>query len=200
MEINEQSAIEDIAFIRKVISDSKNIITENGIDFITWGIIVVIGLTYTYLDIIHNFSLGNAYTWFILIGIGWVYSITRNIKRHSGKRVRTLSGKILGATWFSLGITATIMGFVGPMSGAYDGVYISPLISLILGSAYLISGVILNRFWISLLSIFWWLGAVYMFLMPDLNSLLVMASMMLLFQVVPGIILYVESQKAKETE
>ena len=200
MDINEQSAMADIAFIRKVISDSKNVITENGVDFIIWGLIVVIGLTYTYLDIVYKFTLGNAYTWFILIGIGWVYSIVRNIKRHSKKRVRTLSGKILGATWFSLGVSATILGFVGPMSGAYDGVFISPLIALILGSAYLISGVILNRFWISLLSVCWWLGAVYMFLMPDLNSLLVMASMMLLFQVVPGIVLYIESKKVKDTD
>ncbi len=198
MAMNEQTAMEDLAFIRKVMSDSKIIITGNGIDFIIWGIIVVVGLVYTYLDVVFDFSFGNAYTWFILVGAGWIFSLVKNMKYFKRTKVSSLSGKILGATWFSLGISATIFGFVGTLSGAYSGVYISPMIATVLAMAYLISGVVLNRFWFSMLSVCWWLGAIYMFIFPYLHSLIVMASMMLTFQVVPGIVLYMESKKSGE--
>jgi hypothetical protein len=184
------SAQEELSFIKKVIEDSKKILIMDGKDFIIWGIITALGLLITYFAIItKQYSLID-WTWFILIGLGWVYAFFSNIKRAKKQKTRTFAGKIMGAIWFSMGIAATILGFIGGGSGAINGIFISPAISTVVGVAYFLSGIVYGSKWMTGLSVGWWLGAVYMFLFPGIYSLLIMAGMMLLFQIIPGIVLY----------
>jgi hypothetical protein len=187
---SQNNALEDLAFIKQVISDSKKTVLDSGTGFIIWGIIVVTGLLYTYFDVIFDLSWDNDIIWFILIGGGWFYTIWTSIIQGKKRKVSTLSGKILGAVWLSSGIAMTILGFVGTFTGAYNGVYISPLISTVLGVAFLISGVLFEQNWISYLSIAWWAGAIYMFSFPTIHVLLIMALMMLFLQVLPGVLMY----------
>jgi hypothetical protein len=184
------TALEDLAFIKQVIGDSKKTVLDNGTGFIIWGLLIVTGLLYTYIDVIAKLQLNNDIVWVILIGGGWVYSIWSNIRYSKKRKVSTLSDKILGAVWVSAGIAMTILGFVGTFAGAYGGVYISPLISTVLGIAFFISGVLFEQSWISYLSAAWWAGAIYMFIFPSIHTLLIMALMMLFIQVLPGVLMY----------
>ncbi len=188
METN--SALEELSFIKKVIEDSKKILIIDGKDFIIWGIIAALGLLTTYVAIIIKKYFLIDWSWFILIGIGWLYAFFSNFKKAKARKTRTFAGKIMGAIWFSMGIAATILGFIGGGSGAIQGVFISPSICTVVGVAYFLTGIVYGSKWITGLSIGWWLGAIYMFLFPGLYSLLMMTGMMLVFQIIPGIILY----------
>ena len=103
----------------------------------------------------------------------------------------------MGSVWIAFGISATILGFVGTVSGAYHGVFISPLIAVLLGTAFLVCGVLYGKSWVSYLSIGWWGGAIAMFFMHNLETLLVMIGMLILFQVIPGLVLYREFKKER---
>lgn len=82
-----------------------------------------------------------------------------------------------------------MFGFIGTLSGAYNPVYICPIISTLLGVSYFTSGEIQQIKWLKFISFGWWAGATYTFLFASIHTLIIFAGMMICFQVIPGIIL-----------
>jgi len=193
--MDEKKALEEISYIKEIMQDSRKAFVDNGVGYIIWGVIIVLGLMSSYFMIINRIENSYGLNWIVLIAFGWGYSFFMGIRHKKRQRSTTLAGKILAAVWFSSGIAMTIIGFIGSTSGGVKGVFVSPVISVILGIAYFVSGVVYGSRWITLLSIGWWAGATLMFYWPGMQVLWIMSLMMILFQVLPGIILY---QRAKE--
>lgn len=187
--MDDKSALEDLQFIRKVIEDSKRAMAYNGMDYIIWGILVIIGMIIMYVLIMNQIYFNYVWFWLGLVSIGWFYSFL-NRDKSKGKLSRSFSSKIVSSVWLSSGIGMTLLGFVGPFSGAIKPLFISPVLSVILGIAYFVTGNIFESRWMSYLSVGWWGGAVIMFFFPGIHSLFIMAMMMLFFQTIPGIIMY----------
>ena len=74
MESSKTNPAEDLAYIRQIMNDSKNIIIDNGMGFVIWGILVVIGLTITYAKIQFEWLIDTRIVWAVLIGAGWLYT------------------------------------------------------------------------------------------------------------------------------
>lgn len=188
--MQESTAQQELSFIKKIMEDSRRIIVDDGLDFIFWGIVASTGLIITYLLIITEKWEYIKWTWIVLIAIGWIFSISRGIKREKKKTAFTFTGKILSVTWAACGITMTIIGLIGIFTEAIKGIYISPSVSLVLGIAYAVTGTVYKNKWIASLSIGWWIGSIFMFVLPGIHNILMMAIMMLVFQIIPGITLY----------
>jgi len=188
--MKETEAKNELEFIKNVMEDSRKIIVDDGKNFIFWGIIAALGLITTYILIVEKFGEYIKWVWVVLIAIGWIYTITIHLKKEKKRRVRTFAGKILSVTWFSCGLTMTIIGIGGSFSGAISGVYIFPTISIVTGIAFAITGTVYNDKWFALLSAGWWLGGIVMFFYPGIHSILMMALMIIFFQITPGIVLY----------
>jgi hypothetical protein len=198
--MQESTAQEELSFIKKIMEDSRRIIVDDGLDFIFWGIVASAGLIITYSLIITEKWEYIKWTWIVLIAIGWIFSISRGIKRGNKRTALTFTGKILSVTWAASGITMTIIGLLGIFTEAIKGVYISPSISLVLGIAFAVTGTVYKNKWIGSLSIGWWAGAIFMFVFPGIHNILIMAIMMLVFQTIPGIILYNRYKKELNSE
>jgi hypothetical protein len=194
--MDEQTALDEIKFIKKIIEDSKRTTIDDGKGYIFWGVIVTIGLLASYLTVVLNLQIGFGWVWIVLISFGWIYTI---ISYYTGNKTKSgessYAGKLLSNIWLSCGIAMTIIGFVGVFSGAIDGDFVSPLLSSILGIGFFMSGFVYDLNWVKFLSLGWWTGAAIMFIFPGLHSVLIMAFMMLAFQVVPGIIIYNKFKK-----
>lgn len=188
--MQESTAQQELSFIKKIMEDSRRIIVDDGLDFIFWGIVASTGLIITYLLIITEKWEYIKWAWIVLIAIGWIFSISRGIKREKKKTAFTFTGKILSVTWAACGITMTIIGLIGIFTEAIKGIYISPSVSLVLGIAYAVTGTVYKNKWIASLSIGWWIGSIFMFVLPGIHNILMMAIMMLVFQIIPGITLY----------
>lgn len=193
--MTELNAQQELAFIKKVMEDSRRIICDDGKSFIFWGILISIGMLVTYLKIAMDWGVHLGWFWPVLIGFGWIVTIYVEVRADKKRSSKTFAAKILGSVWISCGIAMTILGFVGSISGAYNGVFISPLISVVLGIGYLLTGVIYGKRWVSLLAIGWWFGALFMFYLQNLETLLIMTGMMIFLQTIPGIMLYKESKR-----
>lgn len=195
--MNQSEQLDDLLFIKKIITDSQRIIAEDGHSLIFWGILVVIGQIVTYT--IFKFQLFVnyfAFVWPILVGFGWIYTIILNIKKYGKQKTYTFAGKIMGALWRGVGIAAMVLGFVPALTGAINsGAYINPLICSVMGVGYMVSGYLYGKNWLSYLSYIWWAGSIYMFWFPYLHTLLLMAAMMTCLTIVPG--LYLRSQYKK---
>lgn len=194
-EIDTKQAESEIALIRKIMEDSKRIAVSDGKDFIFWGILVLAGVVVMYYMLIKQVYGYIGLLWGIDILLGWMTSLTMHFREEKKKKVRTFAGKVLGALWISCGIAMTLIGFIAGMTGQVSGWAIFPMIGIILGIAYFVSGIIYGYSWVNYLSIGWWGGSVFMLIYPGIHSLLVFALMMTLFQIVPGIILYLKWKK-----
>lgn len=193
--MENQTALEDLQYIRKVIENSKRALVYNGRDYIFWGILVIIGLISTYALIEYQVYFNYFWIWLALVAVGWIFSLIGSKKSKVGMP-RTFSDRIVGSVWLSTGIAMSILGFIGPVSKAFHPVFISPLLSVVLGTAYFITGNIFESRWFTYLSIGWWAGAMVMFFFPGAHSLFIMALMMLFFQTIPGIVLYKKYKQA----
>lgn len=192
--MDEQKALEELSYIKQIMQDSRKTVVDNGIGYITWGIIIVMGLMSSYFMIVNKIKNNYELNWIILIGIGWIFSFVSARKDRKYKST-TMAGKILAGIWFSSGIAMTIVGFVGPVSGGIKGVFVSAVISIILGVAYFVSGIVYGSRWITLLSIGWWAGAILMLFWPGMQVFWIMSLMMIFFQIIPGLFLYQQAKK-----
>lgn len=193
--MNEETAFEELAFIKKVIDDSRRKVIEKGLGSIVWGVLVLLGLLSTYLMLINKIYLDTPWNWIILVGIGWLYTFLEVRKTKRNNRRNSFTEKIIAALWFSSGLSMTLFGFIAPLSGAIDGVFICPMISVVLGIAYFVSGFLYDSKWFSMLAFGWWIGAIIMFFYPGRQVFLIMSLMLILLQIVPGIIFYVKYRK-----
>ena len=195
--INAQS---ELAFIKKVIADSRTAIIDDGKELIVWGLLVVIGMLTMYFAMQFDYKISKLLLWATLIGIGCVYTTVNYFQSRKKKRFATFGGKILGSLWLGCGIVMTIIGFIAPFTGAVKPWAIVPMTSLVIGVGYLVTGVIHDDRWTRLSAIGWWLGAIVMLLWPGYYMFLLFAAMMIVFQIFPGIKLYHQwkSQHASE--
>jgi hypothetical protein len=197
--MTELNAHQELAFIKKVMEDSRRIICDDGKSFIFWGILISFGMLITYLKVAGDWGINLGWFWPVLIALGWIGTMAVELKAKKKRATSTFAARILGSVWISCGVAMTILGFAGSLTNAYNGVFISPIISVVLGIGYLITGVIHGKKWVSLLSIGWWLGALLMFYLQNLETLLIMTGMMIFLQTIPGILLYKESKRELTT-
>ena len=197
-ETSEQikKAEEEISVIKKIMEDSKKAIVYNGWHYIYWGAIVTAALITNYLMVLNRVSVNSqGMLWFISMTAAAILEGIIERRRDKQIKVKTFAGKLLNTLWSASGICMFILGFAGTISGAYNAIMIFPLISIVLGSAYLISGVIQQVKWLSVISLFWWGGALVLLLLPGIHSMLVFAAMIMCFQVTPGVIMFVQSKR-----
>ena len=196
--MDQIDAQQELAFIRKVILDSRRVAVDNGLDYIVWGLLVSLGMFATILLERLNVR-GTAYLvlWIAVMGGGWVFSLVRHMRERSVERVRTMAGTILNTLWLGCGIVIMMLIFVGgPLMKADP----SPAIAAVLGIGFLVSGVLLDFVYFKVSAVCWWLGSAAMFCLNSpwakamnlyaLSDIMLFGIMMILFQVVPGVILY----------
>ena len=191
--MNKNEAQDELAFIKKVIIDSKKIIVDDGRFYIVWGILVVIALAFEYVVVSFELPFDAVWGWLGFIVPGWLASLWFVFKRRSWPRAKTFAGKILLAVWGACFIAMSILGFVGYFSGAV--VSVAPFLATVMGIGYFLSGIVLNHSWIRNLAFGWWSGAIVMFLWSGSHNRLLFGVMMILFQILPGILLYYKWKK-----
>lgn len=195
--MDEKTAFDEIQFIKKVIEDSRKSMSYNGLDYIIWGIIVIVGLLIQYFALLSHIYFSCFWIWLVLIPVGWAFSIV-NGKYKKEKLPHTFAGRIIVSVWGAIGVAMTLLGFIGVMTGGIKPMFIAPVLSVSLGTGYYITGKIIEAKWISNIALGWWIGAVVLFFYPGIHSILIMALMMLFFQTIPGIIIYRKYKKEQE--
>lgn len=185
-----QKAEFEISYIKQLMEDSRRSLAENGMGYIIWGVLIVIGILFNYLRIIDVIEINTLYTWIAVIGLGWIITIFSVKKDRKTVKVSSLGYEVLGGIWASAGVIMTAIGFLGTMTKTIGGYAILPMMSCVLAMAFFVSGIVYKEKFIRLAGVGWFLAAVVFFLWHSVHTLLVFAILMVLFQVVPGIYFY----------
>src|SRR5580692_12679480 len=89
---------DELQYIRKIIADSRAAFVEDGKPYIMWGLIVAIGMSFTYFSALTGRDIGVGWAWLVLILFGWgsiIYYMFQ--KRKQAKRVQSFVDRIQGA-------------------------------------------------------------------------------------------------------
>jgi hypothetical protein len=183
-------ARQELVFIKKVIQDSRTAVVDNGIEYIVWGALVALGMFGT-VALVRLGAAGGRVTlalWAGIMGVGWAFSLIRHHRHRRRAPAETLAGRLLGAIWLGCGVAIMLFLFVhGPVRHADP----CPPIAAVLGIGFFLSGMLMDFMPLRWSGICWWLGsAALLFLRPMTAELLFFGLMMIVFQVVPGVILY----------
>lgn len=193
---------EELAFIRKVILDSRRAMIENGKPYIYWGCVVAFMMTLTYIEALLGRPLigGNYYiTGWLWLGFGVLFggmSIAWSKKTDKDKQVKSFADRLAGAIWAACGGTLGLLlitVFVGRSIDPQldiDPLLVCPLVSFILGIAYYLSAIVNDLPWMKWIATAWWVGAVGMFFIHSVHVLGIYAAMIICFQVVPGLVMH----------
>ncbi len=183
-------ARQELAFIKKVIADSRTAISDDGKGLIVWGVLVTIGMVIMYVSFQLDYNFSKILLWAALIGLGWAYTLGHEMQRGRKKRFSTFGGRILGSVWLGCGIVMTVIGFLSPVTEAVKPWAIIPIASLVIGIGYLVTGVVHDDRRIRVYSLGWWLGGIVMLLWPGYYMFLLFGAMIIVFQIFPGVRLY----------
>jgi hypothetical protein len=186
---------QELAYIRKIINDSRTSAAEDGIPYIVWGVIVALGMLANYFEVQYQVDLKAGYIWIALILAGWGSTFWYVRRNKRDPRPKSFADKLQGAIWGACGSTIGMIVLVFavhitalPGSGI-NPMYTCSIASFILGIAYYLSGYALEILWLRYIGYAWWLGAIVQYYFVGIHIFLMYAAMLLLFQVIPGIIL-----------
>lgn len=192
------SAHDELAYIRQIIDNSRLAFVEDGKPYILWGILVALGMTVTYISAVQDYDYGTGYVWVGLTLFGWSYVAWYSRHKQKTQRARSILDRIQSAVWGAIGSSIgllILLIFLGHAYGSAElpGInpfYICSLTAILIGIGYFLSGIANELTWLRNIAFAWWAGAIVMYLWPSVHVLGLYALMIVLFQVVPGIVLY----------
>lgn len=194
---------EELTMIRKLMADSRGEIADDGKPSILWGMIVFLGLVYTYYEA-YNPELGiSGWVWMGLCVCGWIYMFGWVSQKQKRQPARTFAGRVRGAIWGAVGVSITLFIFSVMASDFFDPVvefhplFITYVISILLGIGYYVSGILYEIPWLRWVGIAWWATSPVYIFWPGVHSLLIFAGAELVLQVLPGILLLKKYRSAQ---
>jgi hypothetical protein len=196
--MNEKEAMENLEMIKKMIEETKKTVAYSGDIFILWGVLGLLACLGTYVLVFFRLYQYIFINWVGLMTIGFAYSIYRGVTQEKKEKIITFSTKALGYTWFALGITLMLLGFVAPLAGVYSSYHMIPaIIAIVIGAGCFISAQLYQWKLLTWLSLLWWGAGIGMMFLKTDSSLLVFAFLIILGYLVPGFILQANYKKQK---
>src|SRR5690349_8422522 len=135
--INLTQSETELETIKKIMEDSRRVITDNGWHYILWGLVVTCALLASYIKVLGMVSAKYyGMMWFILMISTWIAETIIEKRKNRKAAPKTFGGKLLSSLWSAAGVCMFIFGFVGTITGAYNPGFICPMISTVLGVTY----------------------------------------------------------------
>lgn len=188
--MNKDKVYDEIAFIKKVMADSQQAILDNGRIYILWSSLALLVIIVKYLKTLLGFQFSNIWIGITVTVLGVL--LTYRLKKQAtvNKHVKTFSQKILEGTWLAWGLSILILVIVGYLSGGIENRAIPAIIASIMGSGQYVSGIASNNSLLRNGAFGWWIGAVLLFLLPGEYAIALLGVMLIIFQMLPGVIIY----------
>jgi hypothetical protein len=190
--MNENSAHEDIAFIRRTIEQGRQAAGTWSADTLVWGVAIAAGYLGTYAEINGLWSVNARWLWVACILLPWLYSLRRLGGRLVGVQSSPACSPMtltLRRLWLGCGIALSILGFTCLAVGARDTWWMNPVVAGVLGLGFFVSSFLCNLAWMRWVAVAWWIGELAMVLWHGAESFLLMAALMLALFALPGLVL-----------
>ncbi len=187
--MNHNQIQQEISIIKSMIEKTRKETAESGYLFIFMGIasaIFVLVISLLELYRLNRWVLPAMITLTIINGIIGYLVVTKAAKQ---ERVKTYPKTVVLSLWVICGMTLLMMTFLFPFLKVYPFRALGTLVSLILGIAVFMTGIIYEMRFILWFSLAWWIGACLMALIEGKFRFLIMIATIIIGWIIPGIIL-----------
>ena len=184
-------AADDLAFIRKIMDESRAFAEVGGKPFIRWGLLTSGGMLATWAIAtrllptpINSIWL----VWGLVLAAGAVMSVLQS-KRTAQQAAHHPSQAHIGAVWAALGISMVLLFFPGQFFGVIKPLSIPAIAASMLAIGVFMTGQLAQITWLRNLSFAWWLASAAMLAWPGVHTFLWYGLLILALYVVPGLAL-----------
>jgi len=188
--MDRKKAFEELSFIKKVMEDSQSVLFENGKILIVWSLFALLAVAAKVFKDFAGLKASNLVIYIPILLIGCVYAAYSKKRAYSHMGGTTYATKAMESIWVAFLISTFILGIVGYVSGGIRPMAVAPAIAVLFGFNQYMSGVLSNRRWISMLAFGWWISSVILFLRPSEHAVIFIGILLILFQLIPGILVY----------
>jgi hypothetical protein len=195
--MTESEAADDLAFIKRIMKESRQLIVDDGRYYILWGLLSVALTGLSYLIAGYGMARLIPYLWgipFAVLGILGALMGRRERKR----RPRGMAGNFIAAIWLCVMFLSFALIAHAAVSRRLELSPMMGLVSIALAAGFTLSAFVMRSKAFGTLSLSWWLGGVLLPLAGGYTAPLYLAGMILLFEVLPGFIMLSAAKKAKK--
>lgn len=187
--MDETARSHDLTAIRRLMEESQCGVYESGKHYVLWGVLMAAGLCLTYVTL--DAAPGAIpWIWGACLTLAWVANLWLGSHEAARAPVDSLVTRTLAGIWVGCGVGMTLIGVLGLYTGAVRPGALPAVIASVLGAGYFASSFAYRSVAVRALGAAWWLGAIGLFFWPGPPALLVLAGLLLVLQVVPGVVFY----------
>jgi len=183
----QQSAQENLAYIRRVMEETRSLAMDFSYYFILFGAIVIFGTVTSYLLVAVSRWPLIPWMWVLVMGSGMVVAMFRS--RRIDRQVNSLIRRLLVATWVMVLVMVVVLCLSFGLVGLLSLSIALAITSASIGMGYTISAVIGNSLVVGLLSLPWWIGGILIPLAGDWYGPAIVGVLTLFFELIPGIVM-----------
>jgi len=192
--MTQENIEQDLQFIKKTLENNRRKLVDNGVFYILWGVMSVLGTAISYIFINLNMLHILPYFWLGFIIIFFFIQKILDRKTESNKHIVTFGWKVFNAVWLSVGITAVLLSTLFFTTSIIPVPVFLGSIAAVFGIAYYLSGIINDLKFLTYLSFAWWTATVILVLWEQFINLyyiaMFFAGLIFFLQVIPGIMIY----------
>ncbi len=186
---------EELAAIRRMMDEAQRSIEDNGKYFVTWGALTIVGLVATYITVTRDAPLRTLWiAWAMLVALGWLLGAWWGRRDRARAPARTIASTMVADNWSAMGLALTLLVFAGAASGTISPRAVPGVVCALIGSGTFASASVYRQPPLRAMALGWWAGAAVMLLRPGVYTILLMAAMVLVLFVVPGVLLWTRAR------
>ncbi len=192
--MTQENIEQDLQYIKKVLENNRKMLVDNGIFYILWGVLAVLGATSSYLFLYLDIMFIGPY---FIVGLIIIFTFIQNFlnkKIDADKHISSLGWKIFNAVWHAAGITIGMFTIIFFSTNIVPVTVFVGVVAAIFGIAYYLTGIINDLPFLTKLSFAWWISTIVLILWEQFFNLyyiaLFFAGLILFLQIIPGIVIY----------
>jgi len=178
-----------LSVMREMIEKGRRETAESGRFFVWMGVIALAGLVA--IRVLETVGRGRLLppVLVLLLAASGVVGFLTVARRQERAGARSYFAIICYRVWLACAVSGAMAVFLFPLLGVYPWTVVPVLTSLIVGIAVFSSGVVLESPPLVWSSLAWWIGAVGLALVGDGTGAPIMAGVIVLGWILPGVIL-----------
>src|SRR5690606_28525269 len=115
--MTHEQAAADLAYIRQLMDRSRRVTVLGGHYLVAWGVLVEAALVVTWLAASGQAVMNPLWAWAGAVLIGWAYTFWAGRRDREVDGASSRSGFLIGMVWVSLGVSMTLVFFIGMPAG-----------------------------------------------------------------------------------
>lgn len=186
--MSDRSPEQELAYIRRIMADSRRTLDENGMWQVVWSGVTMTGIALHYLISYLHIRISPTWLWTALMAAGCAWSLVHGARERRRKRHSTFAARLLRDVWVACGVGFAVIGFVASQRIPYT--VLPALFCIVAAIGTFLTSRISGYRLILWTSMAWWLASVLMLVFPNHFNLLWIAGLMGVLMLAPGLYIH----------